>query len=79
MTPREISEKWDRKLSPATASTSTWGAHPVNRSSTIGRPLSRKTKQATTARMKAITWLRVRADMHEPMASMPPAISQLPT
>ncbi len=29
-------------------------------------------------RMNAMTWLRVSADMHEPMARKPPAISRLP-
>ena len=41
-------------------------------------PDSRNTKQTTAVRMKAITWLRVAAEMQEPIARKPPAISKLP-
>ena len=71
-------EKWARKLKSAITSSSDCGAQPENRSMTIGKPLSRKAKQTTTDRMKATTWLRVRADMQAPMARKLPAISQLP-
>ena len=74
----EIVAKCERKLKPAIASSSDCGAQAANRSVTIGSPLSRKAKQTTTDRMKATTWLRVSADMHEPIARNPPAISQLP-
>ena len=60
------------------ASSKACGAQPVNRFITIGNPLSMNRKQATTLRMNATTWLRVIADMQDPIARKPPAISQLP-
>src|SRR6266513_2283946 len=78
MTPLAMDSKWVRNESEAIASTSTCGAQLRNTSSTRGKPASRNTKQPATPRMNATTWLRVSADMHEPMARKPPASSRLP-
>ena len=78
MTPLAMDSKWLRNDSDAIASTSHCGVQLRNTSSTSGNPASRNRKHTTTARMKAITWLRVSADMHEPMARNPPASNRLP-
>ena len=62
-----MASKRTRKLSEAMASTSHCGAQ-AKASSTMGKPLTINRKQALTARMKAITWFLLSADMHEPMA-----------
>ncbi len=67
-----------RKLSDAMPSTMIWGAQPENKSSTSGKPDSRKPKHTTAVMTKAITWLRVNADRQEPIARNPPAIRKLP-
>src|SRR5690606_8644556 len=78
MTPFEIDPKCVRNDSEAIASTIACGAQPLKRLSTRGNPESRKPKQMTTVKMNAITWLRVAAEGHAPIASSPPAIRKLP-
>ena len=68
MIPLEMASKCARKLKEATASTTASGAQAAKKSSTRGNPLSRNSSDATAASTKAITWLRVSADMQLPMA-----------
>ena len=68
MTPFLMESKCVRNESEAIASSSHCGAQARKKSSTSGKPARVTAKQATTPRMKAITWLLVRADMQEPMA-----------
>ena len=77
-TPLPMAWKWVRKLKERTASTTIAGASAPTNSSTSGKPLSTKPRQTTPLTTKAMTWLRVRAEMHEPMARNAPAISRLP-
>ena len=60
-------------------STSHCGAQRWNQSVTSGIAGDEQTGSTpATARMNAMTWLRVSADMNEPMARYPPAIKKLP-
>ena len=60
----------------AMASVTAWGAQPLNRSSTSGRPDSRKPKHTTTVMMKAMTWLRVVAEMQAPKGLIVGAVAR---
>ena len=65
--------------SEAIASTSACGAQPRKKSSTSGKPGQQEQRnRRPTVRMKAMTWLRVTAERHAPIARKPPAISRLP-
>ena len=64
-------EKWVRKLRLAMASTSACGAQDEKRSRTSENPARRKPKQATTERIKAITWFFVVAEIKAPTARNP--------
>jgi hypothetical protein len=77
-TPFDTDVKWVKKLSEAIISTTSMGAQPLNIFRTMGKPLRINMKQMTTPRMKAITWLLLKADVQDPIARKPPAISQLP-
>jgi hypothetical protein len=44
----------------------------------MGNPESSSAKQAVTDKIKAMTWFLVVAEMHEPTARKPPAMSRLP-
>ena len=73
-----MASKCVKKLNEAIASTMTCGNTPRTKSSTSGKPASRNTNPTNAAVMNAITWLRVAADRHMPMARKPPAMRKLP-
>ena len=60
-------------LSNTIEGTQDWNIFVIN-----GDPIETKTKHVTKAKINAITWLLVIADMHIPTAKKAPAINQLP-
>ena len=77
-TPFDMESKCVRNPKAANASTINCGSHAGKAFSRIGEPIMTKVKQIETVKIKAITEFLVQADMHEPIASNPPAINQLP-
>ena len=77
-TPCAMASKLVSRLSRATASTRKSGAQVWKNACTISRPLIRNKKQVAAAATNAITWFLVSADTAALIASMLPAISQLP-
>ena len=54
------------------------GAHPESTAVTGAKPASMRNRQATTARMKLTTWLRVRAEVMLPTLKNVPAMRNEP-
>ena len=77
-TPLEMEEKWVRKLNWDTRSIIQSGAHPDIIVIMGVNPDKMKNKQATTAIMKLMTWLRVSEDVMLPTLKKAPAIKMLP-
>lgn len=78
-TPLDMDEKWVRKLNCETKSISQIGAQPVSIDVIGENPAIIKNRQATTAMIKLITWLRVREEVILPILKKAPAINMLPT
>src|SRR5579885_1059077 len=77
-TPFLMDSKWAMKLKELITSTTACGAQPLKKPSTMRVPLKMNQKQITTDTTNAMTWFLVVAEMQEPMARKPPAISRLP-